>query len=44
MAEGRVAEFDTPAKLLANESSAFYQLAKSSGELEKLKELAGVSQ
>ena len=39
---GRVAEFDTPAKLLADETSAFYALAKRSGDLDKIRALADV--
>ena len=41
MDKGRVVEFGSPASLLANTSSRFYQMCRQSGDLEQLKQLAG---
>ena len=42
--EGRIAEFDKPANLLADSSSKFYSLCKATGKSEfaVLKKMAGV--
>ncbi|WFD02893.1 hypothetical protein MOBT1_001580 [Malassezia obtusa] len=39
--KGHVREFDSPANLLSNERSSFYQLCAQSGDLDVLKQLAG---
>ena len=43
--DGKIAEFDTPANLLANRDSKFYALCKATGkeEFSTLKRLAGVA-
>ena len=43
--QGRIAEFDSPAKLLSDPSSKFYDLCKAAGrnEFAMLKKMAGVA-